>query len=360
MNKKIIYNKICSYHKAEQRAIIRSINTFEKHFPEAAIDFKNWNCCDYIKTLSFSKQLWHYLKDDFDAELAKCKICGNVCRFISFSKGYLSFCSKKCAQICDETKEKRRHTVQKTYGCYNIMQETSINNKRLSTNNIRYNGTGFGSNITAKKSYNTIDEKFNGILGFKKHVGNLQKQKTIDKYPDVIDHKNDFWICKCTNPSCDKCVDKIFEISPNIYYYRVDNNYEKCTKLNPVSHRSSELENKFKTYIKEIYKGCIIENDRKILDGKEIDIYLPDLKLGFEFNGDYWHMNPRFYNADAYMSCRNQYAYEIWNRDAEKAVLAESKNIVLVIVWEHDWNSNKENIKNEIRQIIESKMLQKL
>jgi len=28
---------------------------------------------------------------------------------------------------------------------------------------------------------------------------------------------------------------------------------------------------------------------QKWYDGKEIDVLLPDLKLGFEFNGEYWH-----------------------------------------------------------------------
>ena len=42
----------------------------------------------------------------------------------------------------------------------------------------------------------------------------------------------------------------------------------------------------------------IIENDYKELNGKEIDIYLPDLKLGFEFDGTYWHADPRFYKEN--------------------------------------------------------------
>ncbi len=39
--------------------------------------------------------------------------------------------------------------------------------------------------------------------------------------------------------------------------------------------------------ISDFYKGEIIQNYK--IDRQEIDIYLPDLKIGFEFNGLYWH-----------------------------------------------------------------------
>ena len=37
------------------------------------------------------------------------------------------------------------------------------------------------------------------------------------------------------------------------------------------------------------YTGTITHNDRTIIRPKEIDIYLPDLKIGIEYNGTYWH-----------------------------------------------------------------------
>jgi hypothetical protein len=39
-------------------------------------------------------------------------------------------------------------------------------------------------------------------------------------------------------------------------------------------------------FIKSIYEGEIVQSYR---DGLEIDIYLPDLNLGLEFNGLYYH-----------------------------------------------------------------------
>jgi len=41
-------------------------------------------------------------------------------------------------------------------------------------------------------------------------------------------------------------------------------------------------------FIKKNYNGNIISNSQSIIS-KELDIYLPDLKLAFEYNGLFWH-----------------------------------------------------------------------
>lgn len=51
----------------------------------------------------------------------------------------------------------------------------------------------------------------------------------------------------------------------------------------------SKGEIEVREYIKSIYSGEIISNDRIQLGGKELDIYLPELKLAFEYDGTYWH-----------------------------------------------------------------------
>jgi hypothetical protein len=68
----------------------------------------------------------------------------------------------------------------------------------------------------------------------------------------------------------------------------------------------------------------------------EIDIYLPKLKIGFEFNGVWWHSN-KFKNEKYHL---------------EKIKHSENNNIKLYTIWEDDWN-----IK---REICESFILNKL
>jgi len=95
---------------------------------------------------------------------------------------------------------------------------------------------------------------------------------------------------------------------------------------------------------KEIAEWCssfshVIENDRLVLGGQEIDIYLPDYKLGIEYNGLYWH-STRFIE-DKY------YHYN-------KVKLAQEKNIRLLHIWEHEWEEDQELIKSVIRYYCEN------
>lgn len=83
--------------------------------------------------------------------------------------------------------------------------------------------------------------------------------------------------------------------------------------------------------------GFSIErNNRKVLRGKEIDIYLPDEKVGIEYNGLYWH-------AEKYVG-----------KDLHKlkADRAEEAGIRLLQVWEDDWQNKKEQVKSHIRHVL--------
>ena len=74
----------------------------------------------------------------------------------------------------------------------------------------------------------------------------------------------------------------------------------------------------------------IVQSDRVILDGKEIDIYLPDYKVGIEFNGDYWHSE--------IMRPNNKYHYD-------KSMLANSKGIFLYHIFSHEWFDEEKRIR---------------
>ena len=68
----------------------------------------------------------------------------------------------------------------------------------------------------------------------------------------------------------------------------------------------SHIEKTVVNYIKSIYSGEIITNDRKILHGKEIDIYIPEKKIAFEIDGVYWHSLDKYnstYHLDKTLGC---------------------------------------------------------
>lgn len=82
----------------------------------------------------------------------------------------------------------------------------------------------------------------------------------------------------------------------------------------------------------------VVTNDRSILQGKEIDILLPDHNLGVEINGLYWHsFNP----ASGKKENSKQHI--------TKTLAAESAGVQLMHFTDFHWNAKKDIVKNIIR-----------
>lgn len=88
--------------------------------------------------------------------------------------------------------------------------------------------------------------------------------------------------------------------------------------------KTSAAEKEIVDYIKTIYFGKIIENDRVILKGKELDIYFPDINIAIEYDGLYWHNNVN--NYFKYDECRK-------------------KGVRLIQINEYEWKFDNEKTK---------------
>src|SRR5699024_7872489 len=75
----------------------------------------------------------------------------------------------------------------------------------------------------------------------------------------------------------------------NIFSIRPDNfihNKNRC----PLCYRyKSKKEEELFEFLKELDVGRIQQSNRTLLNGLELDIYLPDKNIAIEFNGLYWH-----------------------------------------------------------------------
>ena len=102
---------------------------------------------------------------------------------------------------------------------------------------------------------------------------------------------------------------------------------------------------------KEIYKNTN-NTDNSPLNKhmrKELDIYIPELNFAVEYDGEYWH------NDEMTMRNKNMTNQEI---HAIKHALCEQLGITLLIITEHDWVHDTENVKTRIiRNIIIQKEL---
>lgn len=93
---------------------------------------------------------------------------------------------------------------------------------------------------------------------------------------------------------------------------------------------------------KEVYRFVeslgfdIVSGDRSTLDGKEIDILIPELGVGIEFNGLRYHSTykvPPRYHID-------------------KTELANSKGIRLIHIFEDEWLYRNDQVKSKIKSIL--------
>jgi hypothetical protein len=100
----------------------------------------------------------------------------------------------------------------------------------------------------------------------------------------------------------------------------------------------SKYELEILNYIKTIYNGDIITNTKKIIYPFEVDIYIPEKKLGIEFNGLYFHSELG--------NGKNR------NYHLSKTITSEKNNIKLIQIFEDEWRNKVEIVKS----IISSKL----
>lgn len=201
-----------------------------------------------------------------------------------------------------EFQDKIKKTNLEKYGVINPMQNKEIRNKALETYN--------------QNKVNFLNERF----------------KKIDL--SYLTIKNDYFYLRCDKGHT-------FKIHKNIFYNRKTHKTIICTKCNPVNKNVSGLEIELLHFIQKNYPKEIITNSRKIISPLELDIYLPDLNLAFEFNGLYWHSIEQIQDI---------------NYHRKKADLANENEIFLINIWEDDWLLNKEKVKQNILNILQNKI----
>jgi len=87
-----------------------------------------------------------------------------------------------------------------------------------------------------------------------------------------------------------------------------------------------------------------------IIEGKIFDIHIPAHNLLIEYNGDYWHCNPRKYDESYINTKKSMTAKEIWQYDKDKLDLANNNGYTCEVIWESDYKRNPDTIKKLINK----------
>lgn len=115
-------------------------------------------------------------------------------------------------------------------------------------------------------------------------------------------------------------------------HIHLNNGCPHCAKLITTSTGEKQVVD----FIRQNYNQEIIENDRTVLDGKEIDIYLPDIGLGIEYHGIYWHLE----------TIRGKkYHFEKWRKAREKGVR-------LIQLYDTEWEQKQAIVQSKLRSIL--------
>ena len=291
-----------------------------------------------LKNYTFGHRLYWFVHKIHD--FPKCKICGK--NVLSCARGYeeyklmmKDYCSRSCLHRDKEIQEKLKSSCYKHYGCFWPMQSYEIRERSISSYLANHGGDHPAHCLDIKKKMqdglrNTYRGRiYEKIQKMEESIPLFTKEFFVNNGLLYNDYK---WKCKkCKNEFYQRIryIDKKFIVlCPSCYNIRVGRSYQ---------------EGKIFELVKDsVYQCCeVISNCKSQIKNDngnwmELDVYVPYLKLAFEYNGDYWH-------SEKFVG---KYYHE------NKTKLCQDKGIKLIHIWEHDWISNKDTMISAIKQII--------
>lgn len=244
-----------------------------------------------------------------------------------------------CTLEAESVKEKCRESMLKKYGVDSPLKNENLKRKQVKTNLERFGVENAFQNESIRNKYKITMISRYGVdspLGIEcvreaVKVGKiksdrnkaLEKCKTanvtlLEDYHGVFDEHGKYVMY---NVKCNNC-GNIFRYKLSVPPY--------CRICNPISIGQSDVYN----YVKSIYSGNVEYDNRSVLGGKEIDIYLPDLRFGIEYDGSYWHNDK--------------------HTDYEKLNMAKEKGVNIIFIHDYEWYNDRMN--PILKSIIRSKI----
>lgn len=348
-------NKNISYYKKVMNNYNLSVNDvigISSNLISNGSSIKVTAICDVCgKEKKLSKKNYN-IQSDFGKGIIT---CSKGCSLIKTQKTNLEKWGHKNVFQSKLIKEKIKETNKDKYGVENPQQFLPIKFKTKNTNLKRWgyntpskselvkdkvkktNNIKFGFDYPSKNSYiidkmkmTTLEkygvDNFSKTKEFKEVISKKSFNRMLNKlksHGELINSENSEY-----EINCKKC-NNSYKILHSLMYNRITNGDIICTFCNPKNQNIQE--NELYDFIRENYNGEIIRNSRSIISN-ELDIYLPDLYLAFEFNGLYWHSE----------------LYKEKNYHLNKTKECEEKGIQLIHVWEDDWNYKKDIVKSII------------
>ena len=252
-------------------------------------------------------------KDDSVRETRVCVQCGN--EFIERIKHDRKICSQECREIWGSNPINKENRINKTkevliekYGVDSLYKLDDFQ-KKSKENFLKKYGVTHTMYVPEFKQKLKDTIRKNHLL---KLIPQLESKnlKLLDEY-DVNKNGN---TSKPYRFQCLKC-DNIFSST-----LLGSGKIPICRKCHPII-KNSKLEEIIKDFLN--YNNIKhIDNNRTILNGGEIDIFLPDYNIGIEINGNYFHSEIHGEKTKEY--------------HLNKTIVCENKNIKLIQIFEDE------------------------
>lgn len=145
------------------------------------------------------------------------------------------------------------------------------------------------------------------------------------------------------------------ENPPHTGHHHTEENKEKQRQMTLQMIKDgkfSQIKSKPHIEFSKILNETKIEyEEEKIVHYWTFDFYIPILDLYIEVDGDYFHSNPKFYPNGPKTNTQKIN----WHRDIKKNKYCLENNLKLLRFWECDILNNPEEIKCDLKELLELK-----
>jgi len=290
---------------------------------------------------TISEKAYNYCYSGSAEKFSGCLSCRKPFKnFISFNQGYRHFCSPKCAASAEDTKQNKKQGMLKKYGVENPMQAEKIRLKAQATNLKRHGSITplQRADVQAKVKANLI-EKYGVDHAFK-----IPSVKQVARQRKLTNYAAELWPGRLAAIE-HNCQVKLSEFTRDFqgegfeytwihdcgtsFKSRVSSGSILSCPHCKVKYRSHG-EDQLAQFVQEF--TTTILNCRDVVRPYELDVYCPELRVAFEYNGTYWHTD--------------EYKSKTYHLD--KLLACQAQGIKLIQIFENDWQEKQEIVKSRI------------
>lgn len=282
----------------------------------------------------------------------------------------------KCKICGHEGKQLHQHIIYKhnlstvkykeKYGASKL-QLVTLEQCKMRSNRAKTGGTNRRVEYWLKRGYNEID----AIQQVKKVQSSNGKHRRGGRASTAFQYE---WWMKKYNLSKEDAIQKVYTIQS-----KNSSKSARFTGKKSTPERNRKISIAMSTHIKTVGKEKWIKhfgNYKKYYRSKpeielfkyikhtitnkaECNVFIGNINVDIlynnkiiEFFGDYWHCNPLKFNDTYFNKHLKKPAIEIRNKDKTKIETLISKGYDVMIIWESDWYSDINGVKNRIVEFL--------